>query len=88
MTAIYKRELKSYFQSNDRLCPDRLPCDLHGNLFYGVQLKFGISLFFICSDEYQLRVDHHYPDAYHAFLCGGTEEQDRPASACRTGKII
>ena len=45
-------------------------------------------LFFICSDEYQLRVDHHYPDAYHAFLCGGTEEQDRPASACRTGKII
>lgn len=23
-----------------------------------------------------------------AFLCGGTEEQDRSASTCRTGKII
>lgn len=87
MTAIYKRELKSYFQSMTGYVLIAFLVIFTGIYFMAYNLN-SISLFFICSDEYQLRVDHHYPDAHHAFLCGGTEEQDRPASACRTGKII
>ena len=41
MTAIYKRELKSYFQSMTGYVLIAFLVIFTGNLFYGVQLKFG-----------------------------------------------
>ena len=44
MRAIYKRELRSYFQSMTGCV---FVAFHYRNLFYGVQLKHGISVFFL-----------------------------------------
>ena len=77
MTAIYKRELKSYFQSMTGYVLIAFLVIFTGIYFMAYNLNSGYPYF-----SYVLM------NINYVFLCGGTEEQDRPASACRTGKII
>ena len=47
MLAIYKRELRAYFQSMVGSCVRRVSYRVYRHLFHGVQPGVGISVFFV-----------------------------------------
>ena len=86
MKAIYKRELKSYFDSMIGYVFIAFLVAITGIYFMVYNLNMGYPYFFLCAKLNTFYYAGGSPGTYDEMLCGGEEKQNRSTSFDSSGK--